>query len=84
LEWINKLKIAIIEKNETNIEDIISTLPQFDSLEKMQEAAYLMKEAHDFLTLEKDQLAKKLIKIKKQKEYLNSTIQNQTSFDTSL
>lgn len=84
MEWINKLKIAIIEKNETNIEDIISTLPQFDSLEKMQEAAYLMKEAHDFLTLEKDQLAKKLIKIKKQKEYLNSTIQNQTSFDTSL
>ena len=84
LQWINNLKIAIIEKDENKIEEIISTLPTFDSTQQMNEAAYMMKEAHDLLIKQKDILASKLLKIKKQKEYLNSAISKTTSFDTSL
>jgi len=84
LQWINNLKIAIIEKDENKIEEIISTLPAFNSTQQMNEAAYMMKEAHEFLIKQKDILASKLLKIKKQKEYLNSAISKTTSFDTSL
>jgi len=83
LIWINQLKIAIVEKNEERIEELIYELPQFDSLEQMEEAAYMMQEAHTLLTKEKETLATKLLKIKKQKEFINSNIKHTSSFDQS-
>lgn len=83
MEWINQLKIAIIENNEKKIESLIEKLPQFESVEQMKEAAYIMQEAHNLLTQEKDILASKLLKIKKQKEFINSSIIQRSSFDQS-
>ena len=84
LQWAKELKIAIAEENEVNIEKITQTLPQFDSLKEMEEAAFLMQEAHAFLSAKKDELASRLVKIKKQKEFLNSTMSKTSSFDQSL
>jgi len=81
MQWTNALKIAIAEKNEIKIQKALETLPQFDSLEKMQEAAYMMKEAHDFLTNGKKELAKNLLNLKKQKEFLSSHSSTKSSFD---
>ena len=81
--WSNQLKIAIIEKNETKIEELVSTLPTFDTLEQMKEAAYMLQEAHTLLSKEKNILASKLLKIKKQKEFINATMQHKSSFDQS-
>lgn len=83
MEWNNQLKIAIIEKNEEKIEKLIQTLPTFESLEQMEEAAYLMQEVHTFLSSKKDEFAHKLVQFKKQKEFLNSTILKTSSFDQS-
>jgi len=83
LKWTNQLKIAIIENNELKIEELLTELPQFDSLEQMKEAAYMMQEAHTLLNKEKNILTSKLLKIKKQKEFLNSSIRHQSSFDQS-
>lgn len=81
MKWAKQLKIAIIEKDESKIETIIDELPKFDSIEEMEEAAFLMQEAHKFLTTQKEEFAAKLLKIKKQKEFLNSTIQHTSSFN---
>lgn len=83
MQWTKELKIAIIEEDELKIEKIISELPQFNSLEQMDEAAHLMKAAHKLLSEKKDELASKLVKIKKQKEFLNSTLVKKSSFDQS-
>ena len=84
MQWAKELKIAIAEENEVNIEKIIEELPHFNSIKEMEEAAFLMQEAHLFLSSKKDELASKLIKIKKQKEFLNSTMTKSSSFDQSL
>ena len=83
LQWTKQLKISIIENDETSIEKLIQDLPQFETIEEMKEAAYMMQEAHDFLSAKKDELASNLVKIKKQKEFLNSTITKTSSFDQS-
>lgn len=81
MQWINQLKISIIEQDELKIEELIQDLPAFDSLEQMTEAAYLMQEAHNLLSSKKDALASKLVKLKKQKEFLSSTLLKTSSFD---
>lgn len=84
MQWVKELKIAIAEENPSKIEQLINSLPQFDSLEQMKEAAFLMQEAHTFMTLEKDKAASILLKIKKQKAFLNATSSQNSSFDQSL
>jgi uncharacterized membrane protein YvbJ len=84
LQWVKELKIAIAEENESKIEKLIQKLPQFSSLEQMEEAAFLMQEAHTFLKSEKEKTAAILLKIKKQKAFLNSTSSQKPSFDQSL
>ncbi len=83
MQWINELKIAIVEENEEKIEKLIQELPSFDDVQTMQNAAYLMKEAHILLSLKKDALASSLIKIKKQKEFLNTLSSSSPSFNQS-
>ncbi len=83
MQWIKNLKIAIIEEDENKIDNLIQQLPQFNSLEQMQEAAHLMQEAYKLLKLKKDHAAASLLKIKKQKEFLQTTSTAKTSFDQS-
>jgi len=83
MKWINNLKIAIIEKNELRIEELTQSLPNFDPLEKMKEATYIMQEAHNFLLHEKNDMATKILKIKKQKEFIATNTPIKSSFDQS-
>jgi len=84
LQWVKELKIAIAEENESKIENLTQELPKFSSLEQMKEAAFLMQEAHTFLKCEKERTATILLKIKKQKAFLDSTSSQNSSFDQSL
>ncbi len=83
MQWIKELKIAIAEENPSKIEKLIHELPKLSSLEQMEEAAFLMQEAHAFITSEKEKAAANLLKIKKQKAFLNSTSSQNSSFDQS-
>lgn len=83
MEWSKALKIALLEEDIEKIEVLIEELPQFNSLEQMKEAAYMMQEVHTFLNKEKNTYASKLIKIKKQKEFLNTSVKKHPSFDQS-
>jgi hypothetical protein len=71
--WLNDLKIAIIEKNTQKIETLIDEMPIFETLENMQEASYLLREASILLHTLKDETAKSMQQIKKNLNFLRST-----------
>ena len=78
--WLNKLKIAIIEKNTKDIDLLVETMPMFDDIEDMQSAAHLLKEANILMMTLKDETADSLSKIKKTKDFMNSTHSTDSSF----
>lgn len=83
MQWVKELKIALLEENELKMESLIEELPEFDSLEQMKEAAFMMQEVYTYLNNKKNDYASKLVKIKKHKEFLNSASVKQPSFDQS-
>lgn len=83
MTWAKALQIALVEEDELAMEKLIEELPQFETLEQMKEAAYMMQEVHNFLSKKKNDYASKMLKIKKQKEFLNTTAKKQPSFDQS-
>ena len=77
--WLNKLQIAIIEKDTDKLEELLETLPEFDNIEQMQKASYLLKAAQELLFTLKDEASLSMKQIKKNLEFLNSTQSKPTS-----
>lgn len=71
--WLNRLKIAIIEKNTDEIDKLLDEVPEFSNKKAMQEAMYLMREASELLYSLKDETGEILSQIKKNIDFLNST-----------
>ncbi len=71
--WINKLQIAIIEKNTDELDRLLDTMPTFDSVKKMESAMYLLKEASELLHTLKDETASTMGQLKKNIDFLRST-----------
>lgn len=81
--WINELKIAIIEKNPDKIDELVECMPMYDKVEDMKAAAALLKEANMLMFTLKDETAEALKKIKKTKDFLNSTHSKESSLFNS-
>lgn len=79
--WLNKLKIAIIEKNTDAIDALLEDLPEFKSAEEMHEAQYLFAEVENLLISLKDETQASMQQIKKNLSFLRST---QTKPSTTL
>ncbi len=43
--WLNKLQIAIIEKDTDNLDALLDNMPKFTDKKEMISAQYLLKEA---------------------------------------
>jgi len=78
-EWINSLKIAIINNNLSKIEEYSKRdLPSsFSSIEEAKEALNLVNQAISILQKEKNIIGNKLQKFKQQQKYFQS-YQNST------
>ncbi|WP_331773988.1 hypothetical protein [Sulfurospirillum sp. 1612] len=72
MPWLNKLKIAVIEENIENINALTTTIPNFDSLDKAQEALSLLQTAISLVKREQHKIALNMDKIRKTKEYLKN------------
>ena len=82
--WLNKLQIAIIEKNPEGIDALIADMPTFKSVAEMQSASSLIKEALKLISQLKDETGETLSKLQKHKDFLNSATANKTAkFDIS-
>jgi len=71
--WLDRLKIAIVEKNTDALEKILNESPKFNTKKEMIEASYLLTEALTIVTTLKDETSLILKKISKNIEFLAST-----------
>lgn len=71
--WLNKLKIAVIEKDFSSIDKLLGDIPKLESQKEIQEAIYLLKEASDIADVLKDDTSKSMNQIKKNLNFLRST-----------
>ena len=71
--WLNKFKIAIIEKNTEQINTLLEELPTFTTEDEMKEAQYLMKEAAVLLLHLKSQTQDTMQRIQKNLSFLKLT-----------
>ncbi len=70
-EWINELKIAIIEEDGEKLINLAENIPTTDDVDLAIEASTLMQEAIKFAQEKKINISNELAKLKKAKGYLN-------------
>ena len=73
MPWLNKLKIAIAEKNIENIENLIDNLPKFENVPELEEAQYLFKEVAVLVHALKDETQASMQQIQKNLTFLRAT-----------
>ncbi len=71
--WIKEFKIAVIENNIENIKTLLEEIPDFDNLEDMKEAAYLLQEAATLFESLKEKTSVSIQSIKNSLSFLEST-----------
>jgi len=71
--WLNKLKIAIIEKNTDNLNKLMDELPELESQEEINSAITLLAEATALVKGLQDETKFSMIQMKKNIDFLNAT-----------
>ncbi|WP_031348061.1 hypothetical protein [Sulfurimonas hongkongensis] len=75
--WINKLQIAIIEKDADSIDALVQEAPKFENTKEIERAMYLLREAMELIYTLKDETALTMKQLKKNIRFIEST-QSQT------
>ena len=68
--WLNKFKIALIQKDTDSIGRLLDEVPKFANKEDMQEAMYLMKEGLELLYALQGKVTASMKQIKKNISFL--------------
>ena len=71
--WFEEFKVALVSNDTKRIAQLIDTLPQFASLEQMQEAHHLLQEAKKRIEALKQATLQEREQIKKSLDYIKST-----------
>ena len=72
--WLNKFKIAIVQKDTNTLEKLLDEVPKFDNIEDAKKATYLLKEALALLYSLQDETSTAMRQIKKNIDFLNTTV----------
>ena len=70
LNWIDELKLAIINENIDKIKTLSKTIPQFSTLKESEEALSLIEQASLLVKKEQDKISTDLQRLKNTKAYL--------------
>jgi len=82
--WLNALKGAVVQQNTEQLERLLKDIPSFDTLEEMQTALYLFKEAKRVVEGLKKQTSLSMTQMKKNIDFLNSaTADKRAKFDVT-
>jgi len=71
--WLNKLKIAISEKNTDAINLLLDKTPELKDTKEVEQAMYLLREVAELLYTLKDETADSMKQIRKNLQFLRST-----------
>jgi hypothetical protein len=81
--WLNKLKIAIAQRDLDSLNKLVNDVPKLDK-DEMQSAIYLLKEASLIVEIFKESTLSSMQQIRKNLDFLNSTKESKTSgFDVT-
>lgn len=70
MSWIDELKIAILNKDDKKVLNLIEDLPKFDNIEDLICARELVGEFIKQLQNDKDTLSKSMLKLKQTRFFL--------------
>lgn len=70
MSWIDELKIAILNKDDKKVLNLIEDLPKFDNIEDLICARELVGEFIKQLKNDKDSLSKSMLKLKQTRFFL--------------
>ena len=70
LDWLKKIKLAIINEDIEKIEALSNTIPKFNTLRESEEALSLIEQASQLIKKEQLNLKSQLEKIENTKKYL--------------
>lgn len=83
--WLTELKIAIIEQDPKRLDALLDHTPQMESIQEIEEAIYLLREANEMMQHLKDETAASMKQIKKSVGFLDSThVQTKRQIDIKL
>lgn len=71
--WLTQLKTALVLGELDRIGSLIDEMPAFETLEEMEQAAYLLQQTYTFLEEGKAQTAQSLQQLKSTINFLQST-----------
>ena len=76
--WINKFKIAIVQRDTQKIEQLLDDVPDFPTIDEAKEASHLMREAMELLITLQDETSASMKKIKNNINFLRSSLSDST------
>lgn len=71
--WLEQFKLAIIQKRGDRIIEYLEHIPQFESVQNMQQALALIQEALTFFEAHKKEIRTEMQKIRQTKNYLKAS-----------
>ena len=74
MKWIDELKIAIINEQLDRIIELYDSIPEFETIEQMQEASALIKIAIEQLEDERELIGKAMNRNKIAQKYGHGTV----------
>ncbi|MBA1438115.1 MAG: hypothetical protein FAF05_03870 [Epsilonproteobacteria bacterium] len=76
--WLDKLKIAVVQKDVELLGILLDDIPQLSSKEELDSAIVLLDQAKEIVQTLQNETAASMLQIKKNIEFLQSTSQDQT------
>ena len=76
--WINKFKIAIVQKDTDTMEKLLENVPSFENIDEAKEASYLMQGALELLFGLQDEIIASKKQIKNNIRFLQSSLSDST------
>ena len=70
--WLKRFKLAIVQKDISAIDTLLSEMPAFETREELEEAAWLTKEALGLMTSLQSENERALLQLRKNREFLKS------------
>jgi len=82
--WLNQLKVAVVQRDTELLSSLLDDIPALEDAQDIETAIYLLQEATAIMQQLKDETAVSMKQIKKNIDYLNSSVADQKSqFDVT-
>lgn len=70
MNWLNELKVAFLNKNDTRITELLDNVPMLKTRDEMFEALAVFEEITNYAKMQKDKLSIEMKKLKQTKQFL--------------